>query len=129
MGIDVDLIHDEIAVANYGDSSVRIFRRTDKGICLMVTRGSCFLGVDDQPRVPLVAGDFIFLPAPHSYSLSSSPEMLVQSVCTVISEQEFRRRRLLAKSSRFIESVVRSRRRLLRIASRPFRIGEESLRS
>lgn len=31
MGIDVDLVHDEIAVANYGDSSVRIFRRTDKG--------------------------------------------------------------------------------------------------
>ncbi|MBI3262602.1 MAG: hypothetical protein HYZ58_05565, partial [Acidobacteria bacterium] len=31
MGIDADLIHDEIAVANYGDSSVRIFRRTDRG--------------------------------------------------------------------------------------------------
>ena len=31
MGIDVDLVHDEIAVANYGDSSVRIFRRGDKG--------------------------------------------------------------------------------------------------
>jgi len=31
MGIDVDLTHDEIAVANYGDSSVRIFRRGDRG--------------------------------------------------------------------------------------------------
>src|SRR5262245_3780233 len=31
MGIDVDLIHDEIAVANYGDSSIRIFRRGDTG--------------------------------------------------------------------------------------------------
>jgi 6-phosphogluconolactonase (cycloisomerase 2 family) len=31
MGIDVDLTHDEIAVANYGDSSIRIFRRGDKG--------------------------------------------------------------------------------------------------
>ena len=31
MGIDVDLIHDEVAVANYGDSSIRVFRRTDKG--------------------------------------------------------------------------------------------------
>jgi DNA-binding beta-propeller fold protein YncE len=31
MGIDVDLIHDEIAVANYGDSSVRLFRRGDRG--------------------------------------------------------------------------------------------------
>jgi hypothetical protein len=30
MGLDVDLTHDEIAVANYGDSSVRIFRRGDK---------------------------------------------------------------------------------------------------
>jgi 6-phosphogluconolactonase (cycloisomerase 2 family) len=31
MGIDVDLTHDEIAIANYGDSSVRTFRRGDKG--------------------------------------------------------------------------------------------------
>ncbi|PYQ74109.1 MAG: hypothetical protein DMG04_11545 [Acidobacteria bacterium] len=31
MGIDVDLTHHEIAVANYGDSSVRIFRRDAKG--------------------------------------------------------------------------------------------------
>jgi DNA-binding beta-propeller fold protein YncE len=31
MGIDVDLTHDEIAVANYGDSSVRVFRRTGRG--------------------------------------------------------------------------------------------------
>ena len=29
-GIAYDAIHDEIAVANYGDSSVRIFRRGDK---------------------------------------------------------------------------------------------------
>jgi DNA-binding beta-propeller fold protein YncE len=31
MGIDVDLTHDEIAVANYGDSSIRIFRRDARG--------------------------------------------------------------------------------------------------
>lgn len=31
MGIDVDLTRDEIAVANYGDSSVRVFRRGDRG--------------------------------------------------------------------------------------------------
>ena len=31
MGIDVDLMHDEIAVANYGDSSIRVFRRGDGG--------------------------------------------------------------------------------------------------
>src|SRR5438093_398072 len=31
MGLDVDVEHDEIAIANSGDSSVRIFRRTDAG--------------------------------------------------------------------------------------------------
>jgi len=31
MGIDVDQTREEIAVANYGDSSVRIFRRGDRG--------------------------------------------------------------------------------------------------
>jgi 6-phosphogluconolactonase (cycloisomerase 2 family) len=42
MGIDADLIHDEIAVANYGDSSVRVFRRGDKGDVqpLRVIRGA-----------------------------------------------------------------------------------------
>jgi len=47
----------------------------DKGICLMVIRGSCFLGVDEQALIPLVGGDFVFLPAPHIYSLRSSPEI------------------------------------------------------
>jgi DNA-binding beta-propeller fold protein YncE len=31
MGIDVDIVHDEIAVANNGGNSVLIFRRTDNG--------------------------------------------------------------------------------------------------
>ena len=31
MGVDVDLERNEIAVANSGDSSIRIFRRTDAG--------------------------------------------------------------------------------------------------
>jgi DNA-binding beta-propeller fold protein YncE len=31
MGIDVDLTHDEIAVANYGDSSIRIYPRGARG--------------------------------------------------------------------------------------------------
>ena len=36
----------------------------EKGICLMVTRGSCFLGVDGQaPLVPLAGGDFVLLAA------------------------------------------------------------------
>ena len=42
MGIDVDLQHDEIAVANYGDSSVRFFRRSGGGAerPLRVIRGA-----------------------------------------------------------------------------------------
>jgi 6-phosphogluconolactonase (cycloisomerase 2 family) len=42
MGIDVDLMHDEIAVANYGDSSVRVFRRGDRGNAqaIRVVRGA-----------------------------------------------------------------------------------------
>ena len=42
MGIDVDLTHDEIAVANYGDSSIRVFRRGDMGNAqpLRVLRGA-----------------------------------------------------------------------------------------
>src|SRR5262245_43303900 len=65
----------------------------DKGICLMVTRGSCFLGVDKQALTPLVAGDFVFLPAPHTYSLRSSPEIALRSIYTVTSDEEFRRSR------------------------------------
>ena len=44
----------------------------EKGIFLMVSRGSCFLGVDhEEPLLPLVGGDFVFLSAPRSYSLPS----------------------------------------------------------
>src|SRR5262252_7327686 len=67
----------------------------DKGICLMVTRGACFLGVDEQALVPLVGGDFVFLPAPHSYSLRSSPEIVVRSVLDVISPQAFQQSRVI----------------------------------
>jgi len=69
----------------------------DKGICLMVTRGSCFLGVDQQALVPLVGGDFVFLPAPHSYSLRSSPEIAVRSVLDVISPETFRQSRVITE--------------------------------
>ena len=31
MGLDIDLEHDEIAVANSGDSSIRIFHRAEGG--------------------------------------------------------------------------------------------------
>ena len=63
----------------------------EKGICLMVTRGSCFLGVDEEePLVPLVGGDFIFLSSPLSYSLRSSLELSVRPIEAVTSEDEFR---------------------------------------
>lgn len=68
----------------------------DKGICLMVTRGSVFLGVDGPPVAPLVGGDFVFLPRPHRYTLSSHPDLSVRSVLEVISDEEFRRKRTLA---------------------------------
>ena len=31
------------------------------GVCLLVTRGSCFLNIDGGELVPLVAGDFVFV--------------------------------------------------------------------
>ncbi len=42
MGLDVDLAHDEIAVANYGDSSIRVFRRSASGdtVPIRILRGS-----------------------------------------------------------------------------------------
>lgn len=68
----------------------------DKGICLMVTRGSCYLGVDEQePLMPLVGGDFVFLSAPSTYSLRSSPEVPVRAIEEVTSEEAFRRSRLI----------------------------------
>jgi AraC-like DNA-binding protein len=68
-----------------------------KGICLMVTRGSCFLGVDEQaPLVPLVGGDFVFMSAPESYSLRSSPETPLRPMLEVISPEAFRRSRVIA---------------------------------
>jgi AraC-like DNA-binding protein len=68
----------------------------DKGICLMVTRGSCLLGVDEQqPLVPLVGGDFVFLSAPRTYSLRSSPEIQPRAMQELVSEEEFRRSRLI----------------------------------
>jgi AraC-like DNA-binding protein len=68
-----------------------------KGICLMVTRGSCFLGVDQQaPLMPLVGGDFVFLSAPESYSLRSGPETPLRPIVELISPEAFRRSRLMS---------------------------------
>jgi AraC-like DNA-binding protein len=67
----------------------------EKGICLMVTRGSCFLGVDQQALIPLVGGDFVFLPEPERYSLRSSPEFAVRSVLEVSSPEAFQQSRVI----------------------------------
>ncbi len=67
----------------------------DKGICLIVTRGSCFLGVDKSPVVPLVGGDFVFLPAPKTYSLRCTPKMRLRSVLEVTTPEAFHRSRLI----------------------------------
>src|SRR5436305_2331555 len=67
----------------------------NKGICLIVTRGSCYLGVDRLPPVSLVGGDFVFLPTPATYSLRSSPEVRLRSVLEVTTPEAFHRSRLI----------------------------------
>ncbi|WP_433926815.1 cupin domain-containing protein [Sorangium cellulosum] len=66
-----------------------------KGICLIVTRGACLLGVDDQALVPLVGGDFVFLPAPEAYSLRSSPRIRLRAAEEVSAPEAFHRSRLI----------------------------------
>src|SRR5882724_10380357 len=68
----------------------------EKGICIIVTRGSCYLGVDKEPLVPLVGGDFVLLPAPRYYSLRSSPKLPILPVEQITSEKEFHRTRLIS---------------------------------
>jgi AraC-like DNA-binding protein len=67
-----------------------------KGICLIVIRGSCFLGVDKEPLVSLVGGDFVFLPAPKVYSLRSNPKTPLRPIEQIISSEEFHRSRLIS---------------------------------
>lgn len=66
-----------------------------KGICLIVIRGACLLGVDAHPIVPLVGGDFLFLPAPETYSLRSGPETPIGSVLDVITPEAFHHSRIV----------------------------------
>jgi len=67
-----------------------------KGISLMVTRGSCFLGVDGQePLTALAGGDFVFLSSPESYSLRSTPETSVRPMKSVVSPETFQRLRAI----------------------------------
>ena len=67
-----------------------------KGICLIVVRGSCFLGVDKAPLLPVAAGDFVMLPNPESYSLLSHPDLSLRPVLELCSEEEFRQTRLMS---------------------------------
>jgi len=66
-----------------------------KGICLIVTRGACVLGVDDLPLTPLVGGDFVFLPAPDTHSLRNNPGTRLRSVRDVTTPGAFQRSRLI----------------------------------
>jgi AraC-like DNA-binding protein len=66
-----------------------------KGICLIVTRGACVLGVDELPLTPLVGGDFVFLPAPSTYSLRNNPETPLRSVRDVTTPGAFQLSRLI----------------------------------
>ena len=66
-----------------------------KGICLIVTRGACFLGVDKHPLIPLGGGDFVFLPAPKTYTLRDSPKTRLRSALDVTTEEAFHRSRLI----------------------------------
>jgi AraC-like DNA-binding protein len=67
-----------------------------KGICLIVIRGSCFLGVDKESLHPLAAGDFVLLPNPGCYSLRSRPDLVLRPALEVCSEEEFRQTRLIS---------------------------------
>jgi AraC-like DNA-binding protein len=67
-----------------------------KGICIIVTQGSCFLGVDNEASVSLIEGDFVLLPTPQFYSLSSDPRLPLRSVEQISSSDEFRRSRRIS---------------------------------
>jgi len=65
------------------------------GVCLIVTRGSCFLNADDSPLVSLVGGDFVLLPTPKRYTIRSSPEISLRSILEISSQEDFHRSRLI----------------------------------
>lgn len=68
----------------------------EKGICLMVTRGSCFLGVNDAASlIPLVGGDFVFMAGPQWYSLQSNPELRARAIEEISTAEAFHRSRLI----------------------------------
>ena len=67
----------------------------NEGICLVVTRGSCVLVVDDHPPLPLVGGDFVFLSGPETYTLMSSPDERVLSAAELVPPEAFHQTRLI----------------------------------
>lgn len=67
----------------------------NKGICLIVTRGSCLLRVDDHPHMPIVGGDFVFLPAPRTYVLTSDAKQRIRSAAKLVPPEEFHQTRLI----------------------------------
>lgn len=67
----------------------------NKGICLIVTRGSCLLGVDNHSPIPLVGGDFVFLPAPETYTLASDAKQRFRTAAKVVPPKLFHQTRLI----------------------------------
>ena len=69
----------------------------DKGILIVVNSGACFLSVDEDrlSPVPLVEGDFVFLPAPHTYTLQSSMETPLRSVLEISLPESFWQSKLI----------------------------------
>jgi AraC-like DNA-binding protein len=67
-----------------------------KGICLIVIRGSCFLGVDKEPPLRLSNGDFVLLPNPKYYLLRSHPDLATRPVQEICSEADFRQTGLIS---------------------------------
>lgn len=67
----------------------------NEGICLVVARGSCLLVVDDHPVIPLVGGDFVFLPAPETYALTSDLKQRPRSAAKLVPPEQFHRTRLI----------------------------------
>src|SRR5258706_14278117 len=70
-----------------------------KGICLIVIRGSCFLGIDKEPLLPLAGGCFVLLPKPQHYSLLSQRGGAERTACGICSEEEPRQSRLVSLAS------------------------------
>lgn len=80
----------------------------DKGIFIVVNSGTCFLSVNEdlQSPVPLVEGDFVFLPAPHSYTLQSGLGIPLRSVLEISTPESFWESRLIRHDGGGIRSLL-----------------------